>query len=224
MATAYRARYTAAVARDERLTDVESDIVLSVVERTTPHLIVALVPEMPGEMPINASTFERCRTEILGTELHLGQGARLFGHVTVGARRLIAQEDQGIQAVRAGLHRDGSTAIVLPLRRHQSKVRESEVDLQFAEPGEVVDKRLCALPFLAGHARDQTAASGTAVVKTVLVNDIGSHPDALMHTVAEYRDPLPMTVDPLHRGTGRRLPTSTQPCEYTYFRSHRAAR
>lgn len=56
VATAYRARYTAAAAREERLTDVESDIVLSVVERTTPHLIVALVPQMPGEMVINAST------------------------------------------------------------------------------------------------------------------------------------------------------------------------
>ncbi|RMB81081.1 hypothetical protein [Streptomyces shenzhenensis] len=91
-----------------------------------------------------------------------------------------------------------------------------EVDLQFVEPGEVVYKLLCALPFLAGHARDRTAASGTAVVKTVLVNDIASHPDASMHTVAEYRDPLPVAVDHLYHGTGRRLPTSTQPCEYAY--------
>lgn len=216
VATAYRARYTAAAARDDRLSDVEGDIVLSVVERTTPHLIVTLVPETPGEMVINASTFERYRVELLGTELYLGQGHRLFGYATVGARRLIAQEGRGDQAVRAELHRDGSAATVLPLYAHQSKVRANDVDLQFVEPGEVVYKLLCALPFLAGHARDRAAASGTAVVKAVLVNDIGSHPDASMHTVAEYRDPLPMTVDRLHRGAGRRLETSTQPCEYAY--------
>jgi hypothetical protein len=216
VATAYRARYTAAAARDERRTDVESDIVLSVVERDSPQLIVALVPEVPGEMVINASTFERYRVELLGTEFYLGQGQRLFNHVTVGARRLIAQEDRGNQGARVELHRDGSAATVLPLQRHQSKGRGTEVDLQFIEPGEVVYKLLCALPFLAGHARDRTAASGSAVVKTALVNDIGSHPDASMHTVAEYRDPLPLTVDHLHRSTGRRLETSTQACEYAY--------
>ncbi|MFD3381288.1 MULTISPECIES: helix-turn-helix domain-containing protein [unclassified Streptomyces] len=216
VATAYRARYTAAAARDERLTDVESDIVLSVVERDTPQLIVALVPEVPGDMVINAGTFERNRVELLGTEFHLGQDHPLFNHVTVGARRLIAQEDRGNQGARAELHRDGSAATVLPLHRHQSAIRGDEVDLQFVEPGEVVYQLLCALPFLAGHARDRTAASGTAAVKAVLVNDIGSHPDATMHTLAEYRDPVPMTVDRLHRDTGRRLPTSTQPCEYAY--------
>ncbi|MEU0853496.1 ATP-binding protein [Streptomyces flaveolus] len=216
VATAYRTRYTAAAARDERLAEVENDIVLSVVQRTTPHLIVALVPEMPGEMVINASTFEQHRVELLGTELYLGQGHRLFGYATVGARRLIAQESRGDQGARAELHRDGSAAIVLPLYTHQSKVRGDEVDLQFVEPGEIVYNLLCALPFLATHARDRTAASGTAVAKVVLVNDIGSHPDASIHTVAEYRDPLPMTVDRLHSGTGRRMSTSTQPCEYAY--------
>ncbi|MGM7443979.1 AlbA family DNA-binding domain-containing protein [Streptomyces griseoincarnatus] len=216
VATAYRARYTEAVARDERLADVESDIVLSVVERTTPHLVVALVPEMPGEMVINAGTFERYRSELLNTELYLGQGHRMFGHVAVGARRLLVQEAGGDQAAQAELHRDGSAAIVLPLRRHLSRVGGDEVDLQFVEPGEVVYKVLCALPFLAGHARDRTAVSGTAVVKVVLVNDIGSHPDATNYTLSEYRDPPPMTVDRLHPGTGQRLPISSQPCEYAY--------
>jgi hypothetical protein len=216
VATAYRARYTEAAARDERLADVESDMVLSVVERTTPHLIVALVPEMPGEMVINADTFERFRSELLNMELYLGQGHRMFGHVAVGARRLLVQEGGGDQAARAELHRDGSAAIVLPLYRYQSKIGGEEVDLQFVEPGEIVYKLLCAVPFLAGHARDRTAASGTAVIKVVLVNDIGSHPDATNHSLTEYCDPPPMTVDRLHSGTGQRLPMSSQPCEYAY--------
>ncbi len=216
VATAYRARYTAAAARDERLADVESDVVMAVVERTTPHLIVALVPEIPGEMIVNASTFERYRVELLGADLYLGQGHRVFGYATVGARRLIAQESRGDHGARAELHRDGSAALVLPLYTYQSKTRSDEVDLQFVELGEVVYKLLCALPFLAGHARDRAAAGGTAVVRAVLVNDIGSHPDASMHTAAEYRDPLPMTVDRLHSGVGRRLETSTQPCDYAY--------
>ncbi|MFD5748963.1 helix-turn-helix domain-containing protein [Streptomyces sp. NPDC127033] len=216
VATAYRARYTAAAARNERLADVESDIVMAVVERTTPHLIVALVPEIPGEMTVNASTFEQYRVELLGADLYLGQGHRVFGYATVGARRLIAQESRGDHGARAELHRDGSAAIVLPLYTHQSKIRGDDVDLQFVELGEVVYQLLCALPFLAGHARDRAAASGTAMVRAVLVNDIGSHPDVSMHTAAEYRDPLPMTVDRLHSGVGRRLETSTQPCDYAY--------
>ncbi|MFC9685169.1 hypothetical protein [Streptomyces sp. NPDC056948] len=70
------------------------------------------------------------------------------------------------------------------------------MDLQFAEPGEVVYQLLCALPFLADHTRDRTAASGTALVNAVLVADMAAHPLCAVVDVLRP-DPIPFRVDPL---------------------------
>ncbi|MGW4824432.1 hypothetical protein ACWEP4_37300 [Streptomyces sp. NPDC004227] len=53
-ATAYRARFTAAAAREQRLADIEEDLVDALAARTTPHLIVTVVPEQAGDMVIDS--------------------------------------------------------------------------------------------------------------------------------------------------------------------------
>ncbi|MFC8453689.1 helix-turn-helix domain-containing protein [Kitasatospora sp. NPDC057223] len=216
VATAYRARFSAAAARDQRMTDVEEDLVDALADRTLPHLIVTLVPEVPGEMAVDSVRFARYESELRGTELYLGQGHRLFGDVAVGARRLIVEEGGGDRAARAELHRDGSAAIVLPLHRHLSKLHSDEPDWQFVEPGDVVYQLLCALPFLASHARDRAAATGTAQVKATLVDDMASHPCQRLKIDMYRPEPLPLTIDFLHRTAGHRVPASTQPCGFAY--------
>ncbi|MFF9409817.1 helix-turn-helix domain-containing protein [Streptomyces anandii] len=216
VATAYRARYTAAAERDERLIDVEADLVHALADRDTPHLIVALTPEAPGDMVIDSARFARYQEELGSTELYLGHGHRTFTRPTVGPRRLIVTEGAGDRSARAELHRDGSGGLGLTLYAHSSRLTGREVDLQFAEPGEVVYQLLCALPFLADHARDRAAASGTALVNAVLVADMADHPLREGQNDLLRPDPIPFRVDPLDPGSGQRTPVSPHTCQYAY--------
>lgn len=104
VSTAYRARFTSAAERDQRLADIEEDVVGALVRRTTPHLIVTVVPEQAGDMVIDSDRFARYKEELLATELLLGQGVRNFGRVTVGPRRLIVTEGGSRYSARAELH------------------------------------------------------------------------------------------------------------------------
>ncbi|WP_181802460.1 hypothetical protein [Streptomyces shenzhenensis] len=214
VATAYRARFAATAERDHRLVSVEEDLVDALAERTTPHLVVALAPEVPGDMVIDSDRFARYSREIDATELYLGQGHTMFGRPSVGPRRLIATEGTGDWATRAELHRDGSGAVGLPLHTRESRLAGGIVDLQFTEPGEVVYKLLCALPFLADHARDRAAASGTALVKAALAGDMADHP-AYAKTSGQARTTLPFRVDPLDP-SGQRFQASAQACQYAH--------
>ncbi|KUN35840.1 ATP-binding protein [Streptomyces longwoodensis] len=214
IATAYRARFTAAAERDQRLADVEEDLVDALADRATPHLVVALAPEAPGDMVIDSARFARYQDEIQRAELYLGQGHRTFVRPAVGPRRLIVTEPAGDRAARVELHRDGSAVIGLGLHTHQSCMRGNDVDLQFVEPGDVVYQLLCALPFLAGHARDRAGASGTALVKAALVADMAEHPARRMAIDLDRPDALPFRVDPLDPGSGQRAQFSTQTCQY----------
>ncbi|MEU9575336.1 ATP-binding protein [Streptomyces massasporeus] len=215
VATAYRARYTAAAERDERLLKVEEDLVDALAHRDTPHLIVTLTPEAPGDMIIDSTRFARYQEELDSTELYLGQGHRTFTRPTVGPRRLIVTEGAGDRSARAELHRDGSGGLGLALYTHASRLTGREVDLQFAEPGDVVYHLLCALPFLADHARDRAAASGTALVNATLVADMYDHP---LHDEIDVLRPssIPFRVDPLDPGSGQRTPVSPHTCQYAY--------
>ncbi|MFG2960842.1 helix-turn-helix domain-containing protein [Streptomyces sp. NPDC048291] len=213
VATAYRARFAATAERDQRLVSVEEDLVDALAERTTPHLVVALAPEVPGDMVIDSDRFTQYSREIETTELYLGQGHTMFGRPSVGPRRLIATEGTGDRAARAELHRDGSGAIGLALHTHESLAGDF-VDLQVAEPGEVVYQLLCALPFLADHARDRAAASGTALVKAVLVGDMADHP-AHTKPSRHARTTLPFRVDPLDP-SGQRFQAWALACQYAH--------
>ncbi|MEU6010608.1 hypothetical protein [Streptomyces sp. NPDC047453] len=55
VATAYRARFTAAAEREQHLADIEEDLVDALAARTTPHLIVTVVPEQAGDMVIDSA-------------------------------------------------------------------------------------------------------------------------------------------------------------------------
>ncbi|WP_030807364.1 helix-turn-helix domain-containing protein [Streptomyces sp. NRRL S-337] len=215
VATAYRARYAAAAKRDQRAEDVESDIVHAIRRRSIPHLIVTVVPEVPGDMVINGESFARYSTELRATVLHLGQGHRTLGSITVGERRLVCSEGSDGYSRRAELHRDGSATLAWPLAGNTSFPNQPS-SFYFVEPGEVVYAALCSLAFLAGHARDRTGATGTALVNGTLVNSLVSHP-AVNPVLAleQTAKPLPLRIDRVDRGNGQRVPTSTQACAST---------
>ncbi|MFJ1796645.1 AlbA family DNA-binding domain-containing protein [Kitasatospora griseola] len=216
VATAYRSRFAAAAERDQRLTDVEEDLIGALASRRTPHLIVTLVPEVPGEMVVDSARFDRYRQEVRSMQFYLGQSSGFAGDVTVGARRLHARQIGRGATVQAELHRDGSAAIAIPLHHRLSILTGDKPDWQFVEPGNVVYHMLCALPFLAGHARDRAAASGTAQVKASMVVSVAYHPSQRLNIDIHRPEPLPFTVDFVHPATGEREPTSTQACDFAH--------
>ncbi|MFG3517672.1 AlbA family DNA-binding domain-containing protein [Streptomyces bobili] len=209
VATAYRARYTAAAERDRRLDDVEEELVDALSGRTTPHLIVTLVPEQAGDMVIDSELFSCYQKELQATQLYLGQGGSNFGRVTVGPRRLVVTEGGSRYSARAELHRDGSAAIAISLTGRIHVNDYEDVELHTAEVGDVVYPLLCALPFLASHARDRAGTSGLAHVRAALVSDMAAHPT--QHILDPDRPAIvPFRVDRLDPATGRPQPLTLE--------------
>ncbi|MFJ3193340.1 helix-turn-helix domain-containing protein [Streptomyces griseoviridis] len=210
VATAYRARFTAAAERGQRLADIEEDLVDALAARTTPHVIVTVVPEQPGDMVIDSARFTRYQEELRGTQLYLGQPVSNFGRVSVGPRRLIVTDGGGRYSARAELHRDGSATIALPLNGRIHVDDYEEAQLHTAEPGDVVYPLLCALPFLAAHARDRAAASGLAQASATLVADMAAHPTQARVIDLHRPDIVPFRVDQVDPGTGRPRPLTAE--------------
>ncbi|GHA72179.1 hypothetical protein GCM10010372_83830 [Streptomyces tauricus] len=214
VATAYRARFAAGAERDQRMAYIEEEVVDALVRRTTPHLIATLVPEQAGDMVIDSDRFTRYEQELLATQLFLGQGSRNFGRVSVGPRRLIVTEGGSWYSARAELHRDGSGTIALPLNGRVLADDDEEAQMLTTEPGEVVYPLLCALPFLAAHARDRAAASGPARARVVLVSDMAEHPTQARFVDFDRPAPVPFRVDRIDPVSGRRAPMTPDPCNY----------
>ncbi|WP_030738947.1 helix-turn-helix domain-containing protein [Streptomyces sp. NRRL F-2890] len=211
VATAYRARFTAATDREQRLADVEKELVEALSDRTTPHLIVTVVPEQAGNMVIDTPRFARYRTELLETPLFLGQPTNEYKNVWVGPRRLVLRERSLVRSnVRAELHRDGSATIGMPLYGRIHVDDYDDAQLHTAEPGDIVYPLLCALPFLATHARDRAGASGLAQASVTLVADMAAHPTRA--GVIELGRPgiVPFRVDQINPETGRPVPLTRE--------------
>ncbi|MFF0001420.1 hypothetical protein [Streptomyces avermitilis] len=77
-----------------------------------------------------------------------------------------------------------------------------DVELHTAELGDVVYPLLCALSFLASHARDRAGTSGLARVRAALVSDMAAHPTQ-NNLDPERPAIVPFRVDRLDPGTGR---------------------
>jgi hypothetical protein len=85
-----------------------------------------------------------------------------------------------------------------------------DAQLHTAEPGDIVYPLLCALPFLATHARDRAGASGLAQASVTLVADMAAHPTRA--GVIELGRPgiVPFRVDQINPETGRPVPLTRE--------------
>lgn len=210
VATAYQRRFSAAADRSRRTGSVEHELLMALPESNMPHLIVSLVPEIPGDMIINREAYRTAQAELLNTRL-IGDDQDLFAGVRIGSRRYTADggDPRGSFYSQADLHRDGSGGWAVRIAAHTSTT-----DLQeffWAEPDTVVWLLMSALHLLGTHARERAGATGTAVVRATLVA-------APHHAPAGPAQPnlhplLPFRLDML-APTGRRVPLSTQNCDH----------
>ncbi|MFC6065963.1 AlbA family DNA-binding domain-containing protein [Streptomyces ochraceiscleroticus] len=215
VATAYRDRFAAAAAREERINQVEYDLLSEIRNRNTPHLLVSLMPEIAGCMPINHDSFDRYGNELRTIQPFLGRQDQPFATVRIGARRLIVEEPrQYSTASRAELHRDGAAAWAIPLRTRPITLEDGEI--HSAEPDAVVHILMSALHFLGSHARDRAAATGTTYVSVWLLDEPSTHPKVLpmLSLPLPRRTPaLPLRIDRYDPRESEPIELSTQACK-----------
>ncbi|ALC26239.1 hypothetical protein ABE83_03475 [Streptomyces sp. CFMR 7] len=206
VATAYHRRFAAGADRSARLDTVERELLSALLLDGYPHLIVALTPEIPGEMVMNSESFDRYRTELQGVSL-LIQEEDAFTTIRVGSRRLIATDghpDGMLHHSHCELHRDGSGTFAqrVPLRFMDIDYERST----WLPPDLMVWLLMSALNILALHARDRTGATGTALIRAALVQSPPRQPD----DPSRRAFPFPLIVD---YGVDE-VPLSTQSCTY----------
>ena len=114
-------------------------------------------------------------------------------------------------ARRAGLHRDGAATVALSLNGRIYVDDSEEAQTYTAEPGDVVHPLLCALPFLAEHARDRAAARGPAHARVTLVSDMAAHTTQSRVLDLDRSAIVPFRVDRIDPTTGRPLPSRSAP-------------
>jgi hypothetical protein len=211
VATAYQRRFAVGADRAHRLATVERELLAALPASNQPHLIVSLVPEVPGDMTINRAAFNQHQVELLETKL-LIQSQSAFGTIRIGSRRLIATggEPNGYHYSHCDLHRDGSGAWALHVAPHPSTVDNE--DFLWTEPDTVVWLLMSALHVLALHAHDRAGATSTALVKAALVESPHRHPAGPRHP--GMHPMLPLRIDGVRADGRTRLPLSTQFCSY----------
>jgi hypothetical protein len=169
VATAYRERLAGAQRQVERVREIEAEAIRRLDQSDRPWVVVSLVPDQPGELPINTEVFETFRQGILGQHVMVVSaltGAR-FDHASVGRRRLLAGGAlDGRLEKRASieLHADGSGvySVAVP---NLAQGSESGSRPQWVEDESLVLAIMSGLLLLAQHARDRAAAGGNALIR-----------------------------------------------------------
>ncbi len=116
VATAYHQRFQAAADRQERMREVQQDLVAEECNRDRPHPVVTLVPEVPGEMPINQRSFVAHKEAPSAARPLLGLSHQPFVQVSVGRRKLrLGRPSPAARRDLAYLHDDGAGVWARPI-------------------------------------------------------------------------------------------------------------
>lgn len=182
VATAYRERFSGARAREDRLNKVESDLLDAFWEgdQWEPLLVVSMVPELPGEMDIDAAALEDFRLTAQREKL-FGNGRANLDVGTVGANRLQVRSANEPVELHAEVYSDGSGAWgQVPWNtRTNSESAAAHVD-------DVTLGLLNACYFLGKNAQLRAGVNGTTLLRASLFSSYIEHKDFAGHR------PLPL--------------------------------
>ncbi|MEZ0095722.1 hypothetical protein [Streptacidiphilus sp. EB129] len=210
MATVYYRRFVAVTETERRLDAIEREALSALPESNRPHLLVALAPEVPGDMPITQGSYERYRDELRRWHSLMALKGMRFYDVRIGARR-IAAANPGGASVRCELHRDGSGAFVVRLQ--DEPVAANGDPYHSVEPSDLMLGLLSGLQLLGSHARDRAAALGTLIIRTSLMDSPHAHPRGPSKPAMTPFPPVRLEwVD----RTGFRNNLSSQECSYAH--------
>jgi hypothetical protein len=196
VALAYRDRQSGEAEQQHRLDEICDEAIRRLDRDSNPWLLVALVPDLAGDMVINSALLREFRDQTQNREAWLvtpmGAG---FHRARVGHRRLLADgamtESAAANWVSAEYCTDGAGAYALRLSDLQEHRRLAVGPPQPGEPvdkNELVDDEMVAAAVLTGliklahHARDRAAAGGTALVRAQLLPSLDATGIGIGHT------------------------------------------
>jgi len=175
LATAYRDRTAGGARQKSRLAEIETEAI----DRLTlngPWLVLSLVPDLPGDLLISASTYGTFENEMRGRRA-LQMGSSQFMRTSVGRGRFLA--DGGGRTPLAEwcsleLHTDGSGVFGVRLwDMYEDKRHEGQPVVNLVAD-ESLASTMSGLVWLGSHAQDRAAAGGNAVVRAQLVPASGA--------------------------------------------------
>ncbi|MET7717241.1 ATP-binding protein [Streptomyces sp. NPDC005407] len=177
VASAYHQRFTALAGRQERMRELQQQLAAQETDRNLPHLLVTLVPDVPGDMRINQESYERYEAALRQARPFLGQDEEPFKAVSVQAQRLMLHNPRvRSRSDLAYLYTDGSGIWALPLATSFDQDAEPNERVRALDADLLVHQLMSALAFLGAHARDRCGTTGTARVEADLVDRMYSHP------------------------------------------------
>jgi hypothetical protein len=175
VATAYRRRLAGVANQEQRLAELEA-IAQDSLERDDARILVALVPDLAGDMTIAPETYAAFQIRMVGTPITIVPTFATVGRTGVGQRCFLADDaaQRGAPA-RTGAMRfatDGSGTFAHRLHHisngQQGRRGLGEGDTRLVWDELLVLAVLSGLHRLGHHARDQAAAGGHASVRVTL--------------------------------------------------------
>ncbi|MDX6738150.1 ATP-binding protein [Actinocorallia sp. A-T 12471] len=174
LASAYRRRFAAAADQAERLTQISGEVVEGFPLPRRPgtgmasgRLTISLVPEVPGDLIVDRSSFDRFRADLQREPLLIGYEPPQTGwQPGVGRRRFTASSQDG----RIEFHADGSASAVMSL--YLEELEKTHVAVWDSA---ILVWTVSLLRYLGRHARDRAGASGVAAVTATLNGRYGEN-------------------------------------------------
>lgn len=174
---AYRDRTAGAARQKSRIAEIET----KAIDRLTlngPWLVLSLVPDLPGDFPISAGTYDTFENEMPGrSALQLGSAGAHFMRTSVGRRRFLADDGGSTPLAEwcsLELHTDGSGVFGVRLwDMYEDKRHEGQPVVNLVAD-ESLASTMSGLVWLGSHAQDRAAAGGNAVVRAQLVPASGA--------------------------------------------------
>ncbi len=190
VASAYRNRFRGEKQQVDRIREIELEATARLDTSRGPWVVVALVPDVPGDFVLDHEAYLRFRDEILVDQVSIIGRGITFARASVGRRRLLADGSHGNSPtagwVSVELHRDGSGVYgvrVADLNEREWHTNEDDENrVQLIDDESIADALLSGMVRLAVHARDRAAAGGTALVSAQLVPAAGDSPTGIGHT------------------------------------------
>ena len=174
VATAYRNRLQGLTDQQARLDQVDRDAGTRLTRATDPWVLVSLVPDLLGHLPLNLLTHGELHTALFGQAATIVHTGIRFMRVTVGQRCFIADDARLTTAATAErvllqLHTDGSGVYAHRLHDLAQRRGAQRGPTHMLLQEELAMGVLSGLHHLGIHARDRAHAGGTALLRVTLL-------------------------------------------------------
>jgi hypothetical protein len=172
VADAYRQRAFGGQNQTDRLDEILDDALARLDKSDYPWLVVALMPELPGNLVIDSAGFTVVQAQLVGRSQLFFDGTS-YMHAGVGRRRYVlggGSNQTAEKYLAADLHTDGGAFAeqLEDVRRNHAIVADNSVPYLISDES-VVEGLITGLLTLGQHARDRAAAGGNVLVRATLV-------------------------------------------------------